>query len=145
MGSVGGFDSLPMARCDDGQDGGFGGRFWCVCVVPCWVRVTDTCINELMRRLMLAFKSPLVLWLWCPPLYPTFFSSFFLKHKYTLYTHKVSTYSFTSPAGNTLLCFPAALRWWWWNEEKCAPTFVSLCLYKRRRDRIRDQVVCLHM
>lgn len=73
LGLVGGFHSLPIARCDDGQDGGFGSCFWCVCVVPCWVRVTPTCINELMRRLKLAFKSPLVFWPWCPPLYPQTF------------------------------------------------------------------------
>lgn len=73
LGLVGGFHSLPVAQCDDGQDGGFGSCFWCVCVVPCWVRVTPTCINELMRRLKLAFKSPLVFWPWCPPLYPQTF------------------------------------------------------------------------
>lgn len=85
MGLVGGFHSLPMAQCDDGQEGGFGRRFWCVCVVPCWVRVTPTCINELMQRLMLAFKSPLVLWPWCPPLYPPYFS-----HRNTLFTRTVN-------------------------------------------------------
>lgn len=85
MGLVGGFHSLPIARCDDGQDGGFGRRFWCVCVVPCWVGVTPTCINELMWRLMLAFKSPLVLWPWCPPLYPPF-----LSHTNTLFPHTVN-------------------------------------------------------
>lgn len=74
MGWVGGFHSLPMAQCDDGQDGGFGRCFWCVCVVPCWVGVTPTCINELLWRLMLAFRSPLALWPWCPPLFPPSFS-----------------------------------------------------------------------
>lgn len=36
-------------------------------------RVTPTRINELLRRLMLAFKSPLALWPRCPPRYPPSF------------------------------------------------------------------------
>lgn len=43
-----------------------------------------TCINELMRRLKLAFKSPLALRPWCPPLHPPDF----LALKSTLYTHR---------------------------------------------------------
>lgn len=42
-------------------------------------RVTPTRINELLRRLMLAFKSPLALWPRCPPRYP----ASFLTHTHT--------------------------------------------------------------
>lgn len=69
--------------------------FWCVCVVPCWVGVTPTCINELLWRLMLAFKSPLALRPWCPPLYPPSFS-----HTNTVFTQ---TCSITHAGGYSLI------------------------------------------
>lgn len=46
-------------------------------------RVTPTRINELLRRLMLAFKSPLALWPRCPPRYP----ASFLTHTHTRNRH----------------------------------------------------------
>lgn len=112
-----------MARSDDGQDGGFGRRFWCVCVVPCWVGVTPTCINELMRRLMLAFKSPLVLWPLCPPLLSCF--SFF--HTNTLFAHTVNithARSLIYIGGGRRAASLSRKHSWWWNEEECARMFV---------------------
>lgn len=118
-----------MARSDDGQDGGFGRRFWCVCVVPCWVGVTPTCINELMRRLMLAFKSPLVLWPLCPPLLSCF--SFF--HTNTLFAHTVNithARSLIYIGGGRRAASLSRKHSWWWNEEECARMFVFLCLHE---------------
>ena len=84
------------------------------------VRVIPTCINELMQCLMLAFKSPLVLWPQCPPLYPPSF----LTHKRTLYTQSTShtlIYIASRKHAALLSC---------WNEEGCAPV-CFLCLYGR--------------
>lgn len=74
--------------------------------------VTPTCINELMWRLMLAFKSPLVLRPRCPPLYHLSRS-----RTNTLFTHtqstphtRADTHSFTSKVEDMLLCSHAALR-----------------------------------
>lgn len=95
---------------------------------------------------MLAFKSPLVLWPWCPALYPPSFS-----HTNTLLTHTVDIihagrYSFTLPVGNTLPRSPAALCWWW-NEEECAPMFVCFlfCMKEEEVDMEYVTSLCVYM
>lgn len=71
-------------------------------------RVTPTRINELLRRLMLALKSPLALWPRCPPRYP----AFFLTHTHTQSAShaQADARSFTLPAGSAMPCSPTALR-----------------------------------
>lgn len=90
--------SYGSAPCRS-RRGALGGVFDVFVLFRAEFRVTPTRINELLRRLMLAFKSPLALWLRCPHCYPPSF----LFHTHNQLSHtQAKARSFTLPAGSAM-------------------------------------------